>query len=142
MSRIEKIQFGRIDPVVAREIFIKEALVHGGIKSPPDFVRKNQEVIEEIHTLEAKSRRRDLLVDEFALFSAYERHIPEGIFDDRSLHAWWKGLNKDQQAVLFFTESDLLQQDTSHVQEAQYPDVWQQGAMRIPIEYVFEPSAE
>ncbi|CUS48916.1 ATP-dependent helicase HrpA [Idiomarinaceae bacterium HL-53] len=137
-----KIQFGRIDPVVAREIFIKEALVHGGIKSPPDFVRKNQEVIEEIHTLEAKSRRRDLLVDEFALFSAYERHIPEGIFDDRSLHAWWKGLNKDQQAVLFFTESDLLQQDTSHVQEAQYPDVWQQGAMRIPIEYVFEPSAD
>ncbi|RTE87800.1 ATP-dependent RNA helicase HrpA [Lysobacter sp. N42] len=137
-----KVQFARIDPILSREIFIKEALVNGRIQKAPEFVKHNLELISEIQDLEAKSRRRDLLVDEIALFHAYEQYIPEHIYDDRSLLNWWKKLSKADRESLFFTQAQLLKQSTEHVQEEQYPDFWQQGQLKIPLRYVFEPSAD
>ena len=67
-----KVQFGPIDPVVARELFIRAALVAGDYGSRlPEFLKANQNLINELTELEEKSRRRDLLVDEQHLFEFY-----------------------------------------------------------------------
>lgn len=134
------VQFSKVDPVLSREIFIREALVHGRIKKGPEFVVKNMKVIEEIQDLEAKSRRRDLLVDEETLYFAYDTVIPHDICDDRSLLAWWKKLDNYNRKELFFSQDSLLKQGVDHIAESAYPDFWRQGQIKIPIEYVFEPS--
>lgn len=135
-----RVQYGRINPHEAREIFIRQALVELNIKRAPDFVQRNSRLIESIQELEAKSRRRDILVDHEALFWAYERLIPSSVVDDRSLAAWWKKASADERNALYFNRDDLMVQNASHVTEDSYPDEWVQGALRMPLDYKFEPS--
>ncbi|MEO7761134.1 MAG: ATP-dependent RNA helicase HrpA, partial [Casimicrobiaceae bacterium] len=58
-----KVSFGAIDPVLAREVFLREALAVGesGISAP--FVEHNRQLLAEIEELEHKARRQDVLVD-------------------------------------------------------------------------------
>lgn len=134
-----RVQYGRIDPVESRELFIRQALVAGEVKKAPPFVAANQGLIDDIQALEAKSRRRDILVDEEALYAAYERVLDPSILDDRSLNAWWRKAQKEQQQALFFQRDDLMAQTAEHVTEQLYPDEWEQGSLRLPLDYIFEP---
>lgn len=135
-----RVQYGRIDPIVSRELFIRQALVAGEINKAPQFVAVNQQLIDTIQDLEAKSRRRDILVDEEALYAAYERVLDESIVDDRSLNYWWRKATAAQQQQLIFQRDDLMAQSAEHVTDELYPDEWQQGSLRLPLDYVFEPS--
>lgn len=137
-----RVQYGRINPTVSRELFIRQGLVAGEINKAPKFVTVNQQLIDTIQELEAKSRRRDILVDEEALYAAYERVLDESILDDRSLNHWWRKATPEQQQLLFFQREDLMAQSAEHVTDELYPDEWQQGGLRLPLDYVFEPSQE
>lgn len=135
-----RVHYGRIAPEVCRELFIRQALVAGEMAKAPEFVKQNQALIDSIQTLEAKSRRRDILVDEEALYAAYERVLDSSILDDRSLSAWWRSASVEEQNHLLFQRDDLMVQTAAHVTEARYPNEWQQGALSLPLSYVFEPS--
>lgn len=134
-----KVQYGPISAGEAREIFIREALVQGEISRKLPFIEKNLTSIQTIQELENKSRRRDILVDEEALFHCYDQHVPEGIYDDRSLAAWYKKASVDQPDLLHFSHDQLMLQDAAFVTEHQYPESWQQGSLSLPLSYVFEP---
>lgn len=133
------VQYGPINPVEARELFIREALVQGQLKRPLPFVQHNLALIQQVQELEEKSRRRDILVDDEALFAAYDAEIPEGIYNQQLLSGWWHKAVKKAPRLLFFERADLLAQDASHVTETAYPDTWQQGDIRLPLRYRFEP---
>ncbi|RUO36681.1 ATP-dependent RNA helicase HrpA [Aliidiomarina sanyensis] len=133
------VQYGPIDPVTAREVFIREALVNAQMQKPPAFLKANLELIADIRALEDKSRRRDILVDEEALYMAYDQHLPADIYDDRALLAWLKKARQTDPRVLHFTREQLMQQEATHVTENQYPDTWTQGRLRLPLQYLFEP---
>lgn len=135
-----RVQYSRINPEVSRELFIRQGLVAGEINRAPGFVAVNQGLIDNIQELEAKSRRRDILVDEEALYAAYERVLDHSIMDDRSLNAWWRKATKEQQQALFLERDDLMAQSAEHVTDELYPDEWQQGGLRLPLDYVFEPN--
>ncbi|EKE86921.1 ATP-dependent RNA helicase HrpA [Idiomarina xiamenensis] len=137
-----RVQFGPISPVVAREIFIREGLVSGELKRPLPFIEHNQALIAEVESLEEKSRRRDILVDEEALFNAYDAELPAGIYNEQLLAGWWHKAAKKQPQLLYFTLQQLKQQDAEHVTDEAYPAFWQQGNLRLPLHYRFEPSAE
>lgn len=137
-----KVQFGPVDPVAAREIFIHEALVQGQLKRPLPFVAHNLALIEQVRELEEKSRRRDILIDDEALFAAYDRDIPAGIYNEQLLAGWWHKAVKQQPKLLRFERDDLMAQDASHVTALDYPNTWQQGNLRLALRYVFEPTAE
>lgn len=136
-----QVQFGPIDQALARDIFIRQALVNGEMQRPLPFMTENLALIEQVRELEEKSRRRDILVDEEALFQAYDAHIPAGIYDDRSLRHWWRKARQEQPDLLRFTRADLMQQDADYVTEQAYPDEWPQGQLRLPLTYRFEPGA-
>lgn len=136
-----RVQFGPIDPATAREIFIREALVNGEIKQRLPFVDRNLAVIEAVQQLEEKSRRRDILIDEEALFSCYDEHVPKDIYDDRGLAAWYKKAVKQSPDLLCFTREQLMAQDAGFVTETEYPDTWQQGNLHLPLSYQFDPQA-
>ena len=99
-------------------------------------------LIASVQALEEKSRRRDILVDEQELFEAYERHIPEGIYNEKLLAGWWHKAAKSEPKLLFFKRDDLIDADTSHITEQSYPEFWRQGNLKLPLSYHFEPSAE
>ena len=137
-----RVQYGPVAPVKARELFIREALVQGQIKRQLPFIKHNIKLIESVQELEAKSRRRDILVDEEELFDAYDRHIPAGIFTEKLLAGWWHKASKKDPKLLFFEREDLIGADTSHITEQEYPEFWRQGNLRLPLTYHFEPTAE
>ncbi|RUO22318.1 ATP-dependent RNA helicase HrpA [Aliidiomarina iranensis] len=135
-----RIQYGRIDPVESRRIFILEALVNGQLRESLPFMKTNRKLIESVRELEDKSRRRDILIDEEALFHAYDEVLPEDIFDERRLKRWWQNARKANPRVLHFSREQLMQQDASHITAVDYPDEWVQGRLRLPLTYIFEPS--
>lgn len=137
-----KVQYGPIDPVVARELFIREALVNGQLRQPPKFVAHNLALIEAVQALEDKARRRDILIDEQALFDAYDEQIPAGIYNEQLLIGWYRRAQRSEPELLCFTREQLMAQDASHVTATAYPEVWRQGNLRLPLSYKFEPQAK
>ncbi|CAB0150083.1 hypothetical protein PSI9734_00650 [Pseudidiomarina piscicola] len=135
-----RVQYGPVDPSAAREIFIREGLVGGQLKRQLPFIRHNRDLIESIRELEDKSRRRDILVDDEALFSAYDAQIPAAIYNEQLLAGWWHKSAQQQPRLLHFERADLMAQDANHVTELDYPDQWQQGDLSLPLSYHFEPN--
>ncbi|MDN7127282.1 ATP-dependent RNA helicase HrpA [Pseudidiomarina sp. 1APR75-33.1] len=135
-----RVQYGPVDPVMAREIFIRDGLVSGALKRQLPFIRHNLALIEDIRELEDKSRRRDILVDDEALFHAYEAQVPAGIYNEQLLAGWWHKAAKQDPKLLYFDRGDLMAQDAGHVTELDYPDTWQQGDVTLPLSYHFEPN--
>ena len=82
-----RINYGAIDPVVSREIFIREALVEGHYASKGKFQAHNNALIAEVDELEAKARRRDIMVDPETLYAFYDERIPEGIVNGAGLRS-------------------------------------------------------
>ncbi|MEW8027227.1 MAG: ATP-dependent RNA helicase HrpA [Candidatus Thiodiazotropha sp.] len=136
-----KINFSPIDPVVAREIFIRSALVDGDFHTRAPFWRHNQELIDAIHDQEAKSRRRDILVDEERIYSFYDQRIPGGISTTPGFEKWLRQQSKQQSKHLYMAESDLMRADSQRVSNEQFPDHLDINGMRLPLEYRFEPGS-
>ena len=137
-----RVQYGPVAPVKAREIFIREGLVNSQLTRKLPFIQHNLKLIKDVQALEAKSRRRDILVDEEVLFEAYERVIPEGIYNEKLLAGWWHKAAKKEPKLLFFERDDLIAGETEHITENEYPEFWRQGNLRLPLSYHFEPNAD
>ncbi|KMT65301.1 ATP-dependent RNA helicase HrpA [Catenovulum maritimum] len=137
-----RVQYSKIDPVVSREIFIREALVNGEINLKEDFIQHNTQLVDDVELLEAKTRRRDILADESDLFDFYASKIPDNICDTASFKHWWKQQKASTPKLLHMTEADLMKHEAEHITKDAFPDVWQQGNLRLPLEYVFEPSQQ
>ncbi|MEE9327619.1 MAG: ATP-dependent RNA helicase HrpA [Cocleimonas sp.] len=134
-----RVNFGPIDSVVARQLFIRHALVYGEYQCKADFFTHNRALIEEVEELEAKSRRRDILVDEEILYDFYDKFIPNNIYSGPSFEKWRKQYEIDSPRALFLSRDYLMQRDDSHVQGEQYPDHIKVADMLLPLTYNFEP---
>lgn len=129
--------YGSIDQQVSHELFIREALVQGTIKTKGDFLTYNQQLIEEISELEDKSRRRDIVVDEERLFQFYYERVPNDISDTASFEKW---LKQQSGSLLKATKEYLMQHGAEHVTQAQFPDHFTHGTVVYPLTYRFEPN--
>ena len=82
------VHYGPIDPIISREILIREGLVAGEINLRANFLKHNQAKILEVEALEDKIRRRDILVEEWQLFEWYTHRLPETITTAAALDKW------------------------------------------------------
>ncbi|ABE54792.1 ATP-dependent helicase HrpA [Shewanella denitrificans OS217] len=137
-----KVQYGPIDPVEAREIFIRSALAEGQLQTQEAFFVNNQALVEDIGNLEHKSRRRDILVDEQVLVDFYEPRIPEGIYNGQLFFGWWKKAKRDTPQLLDFNPELLMQRSGAHISALDFPDVWHKGNLALALSYHFEPGAD
>ncbi|GAB2547669.1 ATP-dependent RNA helicase HrpA [Brachybacterium huguangmaarense] len=136
--------YGRIDPEASREIFIQKALIEGDWHTRHHFFRDNTALIEELSELEAKSRRRDILVGDDALFRFYDERIPASVVSGRHFDTWWKKQRHETPDLLTLTEADLLSEEAAdtdlHAAFARdFPDTWTQGDIVLPLSYTFAP---
>ena len=134
-----KVHFGPIDPVVSRQLFIRQALVAGEWHGRAAFNRANQALLEELDQLEAKARRRDILVDEETLYRYFDQRIPENIYQLASFERWLKRSSQQQPQLLHMTRDDLLQREADEVSAQQYPDTLRWERVALPLSYHFEP---
>ncbi|MGL5470049.1 MAG: ATP-dependent RNA helicase HrpA, partial [Shewanella sp.] len=136
-----RVQYGPINPVEAREIFIRSALAEGQLQTKEAFFIANQKLLEDVEALEHKSRRRDILVDEQVLMDFYEPRIPEGIYNAPKFFSWWKEARRTQPDLLDFNKSLLMQRSADHISALDFPDSWHKGNIRLQLSYHFDPAA-
>ena len=82
------VSYGKVAPEVAREIFIRGALVAQESNLQTAFFVHNKKLIKEITELEHKSRKQDVLVDDEALFAFYNERLPELVWKDAKGGVW------------------------------------------------------
>jgi len=138
----KRINFGLVDSVVSRQLFIRHALVYGEYSCKAEFFSHNRALIDEVENLEAKARRRDILVDEEILYDFYDKIIPDNIYSGPAFEKWRKRYEVAKPKALMLTRDYLMQRDDSHVQGEQYPDHTTVADMQLPLSYHFEPNSE
>ncbi|UCJ16239.1 ATP-dependent RNA helicase HrpA [Pseudomonas sp. MM211] len=134
------VHYGPIDPLVARELFIREGLVRGEINSRTKCLSANRLLLEKLDELEAKARRRDILADEETLFAYYEARIPQDIYQTATFESWYKRESAKDPQLLMMREEDVLAREALEVTAAQYPDTLHIGELQLPLTYHFEPN--
>ena len=137
-----KVHFGPVDPVVSREIFIRQALVAGEWHGRAAFNKANLALLEELDGLEAKARKRDILVDEQTLYRYFDQRVPEHIYQLASFERWLKRSLPENPRLLHMTREELLQREADEVSEQQYPDSLRWERVALPLSYHFEPGHE
>ncbi|MBB5872128.1 ATP-dependent helicase HrpA [Allocatelliglobosispora scoriae] len=134
-----KVNYGRIDPELSRELFIRHALVEGDWETHHKFFKENLALIDEVEELEHRARRRDILVDDETLFAFYDERIGSDVVSSRHFDAWWKKVKLTQPNLLDFTEALLVNEAANRVTAQDYPDFWEQGELKLRLTYQFEP---
>jgi ATP-dependent helicase HrpA len=131
-----KAQYGRIDPVVSRDLFLRHALVEGDWDTHHAFFTHNAKLLADVEDLEHRARRRDIVVDDEAVFAFYDARIPQDVVGGAELDAWWKKQRHETPQLLHLTLDDLV---TGDVDPGEHPDVWVSEDLRLPLSYAFEP---
>jgi len=130
-----KVNYGRVDPAAARELFITGALVEGEWETRHEFFRRNQRLIEEAAGLEDRARRRGLVADDATLFDFYDRRIPKDVTSVRHFDAWWKKARAADPGLLALTQADLLRPEGDQIRPDDYPEQWD----GLALSYEFAP---
>ncbi|WP_428034441.1 ATP-dependent RNA helicase HrpA [Amphritea sp.] len=140
------VHYGRIDPKVSQQIFIRSALVEGQFSTPGKFFSHNRNLLDSIEDLEAKTRRRDLLVDEDTLAEFYasrlEQHNGGAVVNGAGFEQWRKEVELQNPQALFMQEEDLLQRSADHVTRSSYPEQLGLNGAKLKLSYHFEPGAK
>ncbi|MFF4712056.1 ATP-dependent RNA helicase HrpA [Streptomyces eurythermus] len=137
-----KVNYGRIDPEVSRELFIRNALVEGDWRTHHKFFADNRKLLSEVEELEHRARRRDIVVDDDTLFDFYDQRVPEHVVSGAHFDSWWKRKRQEQPDFLDFEREMLIRESAEAVTKADYPDTWRQGNLKFRVTYQFEPGAD
>ena len=120
------VPYGKIDPALSRDLFLRRALVEGEWDTRHRFLAANAALVEEVQELEDRARRRDILVDDQALYDFYAARMPEGIVSGAHFDRWWRDERRVRPDLLTFTR-ELLINPAAAEDVAGRPDVWTQG---------------
>ena len=141
-----RVQLARIDRPLARELFLRHALVEGEWnvshldKRLTAFERRNLELRRRLEKIEERERRRDILAGDEAVYAFYASRVPQDVFDVRSFETWWRDAAERTPRLLDLSEADLVD-DASRADERDFPMRWQQGDQVLSLAYRFEPGA-
>jgi ATP-dependent helicase HrpA len=137
-----KVNYGRIDAEISRDLFIRNALVEGDWRTHHKFFADNRKLLTEVEELEHRARRRDILVDDETLFDFYDRRIPDHVVSGAHFDSWWKHKKGEEPELLDFEREMLINEKAAGVTKDDYPDSWRQGPLKFRVTYQFEPGAD
>jgi ATP-dependent helicase HrpA len=137
--------YGRIDPVHATEIFIREALVNDTVTYPFDFIAHNRRVREQVEAALTRTRDAGYLNLDEAAYRFYARHllsdsteqapissIPELITEVRERRA--------AEPQFLMMEADDLRDPESLAHDAEsYPVALPLDNAVLPLHYAYKP---
>ncbi|WP_410211256.1 ATP-dependent RNA helicase HrpA [Aquirhabdus sp.] len=134
------INYEKINQTESHEIFLRDGLVTGELGITPPFLKHNLKMLEDVQRVEDKLRRRDLLVDEEALFEFYQAKVPATIASRRAFEDWRGEVEKTNPKFLCLTEADILAGSVPDTND--FPEKWQVGKLTLPTRYIFDPAGD
>ncbi|MBT2324275.1 ATP-dependent RNA helicase HrpA [Variovorax paradoxus] len=134
-----RVDFSKIDPVAAREIFIREALVGGQWESRLPFLAANRKLVREVEGLEHKSRRQDVLVDDELIYAFYDAQLPADVSSGLAFESWYRQASKNQPRLLFLTRDELMRHTAAGITTQSFPPTIRLGGVDCAATYLHEP---
>ena len=134
-----RVNFGLVDPVVAREIFIREALVQGEWDTRLPFLAHNQKMIAQVQDLEHKSRRQDVLVDDELIYAFYDQQVPADVVSGATFEKWYREESRKQPKLLMLTRDELMRHEAAGITTASFPKTIRLGGVDCAVVYLHEP---
>ncbi|TWT53471.1 ATP-dependent RNA helicase HrpB [Rubripirellula amarantea] len=164
-----RVPLAPIDPATARELLIETGLTGRELRTNARFFRSNQALATAIETLAAKTRRRDMVIDDYVVAQFYNERLPQDVIDRASLEkydrnlavpSWAKSLSSsaavsawladpppldkstDAKATVYMRPDDLIKPELEVLDGDAFPDELVVGSTRLPLKYHFEPGSE
>ncbi|MCK9686531.1 ATP-dependent RNA helicase HrpA [Scleromatobacter humisilvae] len=134
-----RVNFGLVDPVVAREIFIREGLVQGEWDTRLPFLAHNRKMIAQVQELEHKSRRQDVLVDDELIHAFYDQQVPAGVVSGATFEKWYRDESGKQPRLLMLTRDELMRHEAAGITTAAFPKTIRLGGVDCAAVYLHEP---
>ncbi len=134
-----RVNFGLVDPVVAREIFIREGMVQGEWDTRLPFLAHNQKMIAQVQDLEHKSRRQDVLVDDELIYAFYDQQVPAGVVSGATFEKWYREEQRKQPKLLMLTRDELMRHEAAGITTASFPKTIRLGGVDCSVVYLHEP---
>ncbi|KWT65725.1 MULTISPECIES: ATP-dependent RNA helicase HrpA [unclassified Variovorax] len=134
-----RVEFGRVDPVAARDIFIREALVGGQWESKLPFLAANRKLVREVEGLEHKSRRQDVLVDDELIYAFYDAQLPSDLASGFAFESWYRQASKEAPKLLYLTREELMRHQAAGITTQSFPPTLRLGGVDCAASYLHEP---
>lgn len=135
-----RVDFSKVDPDSAREVFIREALVAGNWDTPLPFLQANLKMVTKVEELEHKSRRQDVLVDDELIFAFYDQHLPADVCSGHTLEKWFKQAVKTHPKLLLLSKEELMRHEAAGITTDQFPKMIRLGGVDCKATYLHDPS--
>ena len=135
----KRVNFGLVDPVVAREIFIREGMVQGEWDTRLPFLAHNQKMIAQVQDLEHKSRRQDVLVDDELIYAFYDQQVPADVVSGATFERWYREEQRKQPKLLMLTRDELMRHEAAGITTASFPKTIRLGGVDCAVVYLHEP---
>ena len=134
-----RVNYGKVDPVAAREIFIREGLVAGEWETKLPFLAANQRLIRQVEELEHKSRRQDVLVDDELIYAFYDQQLPQHVCSGYECERWYREEVKKQPELLKLTREELMRHEAAGITTSAFPKTVRLGGVDCAATYLHEP---
>ncbi|MCC2970740.1 ATP-dependent RNA helicase HrpA [Massilia sp. IC2-476] len=136
-----RINYSQHNPMEAREIFIRDALVAGDYETRAPFFAHNHKLVREIENLEHKSRRLDVLVDEQLIAAFYDNEIPHTVVNGAGFEKWYKDAARDNPKLLYLNREELMRHEAAGVTTELFPKTMNVTGIEMGLTYHFEPGS-
>ncbi|HET6473771.1 MAG TPA: DUF3418 domain-containing protein, partial [Pseudomonadales bacterium] len=136
-----RVAYKRVDAAVARDLFIRGGLLAGAVTTSGDFLRHNLDLVRDVREVEARERRRDLLVSDDALAAFYAERIPPDVVDVRTFEHWRRAAESHSPRLLFMSRDDVMQRASVGDVENGFPSALWLGGVEFRLRYSFAPGA-
>ncbi|WP_430623254.1 ATP-dependent RNA helicase HrpA [Brachymonas denitrificans] len=134
-----RVDYDRIDPVSAREIFIRQALVGDDWESSLPFLAANRKMVRQVEELEHKSRRQDVLVDDELIYAFYDAQIPADVTNAHQLEKWFRSASKSQPRLLQISREELMRHEATGITTDLFPRTIRLGGVDCRATYLHQP---
>jgi ATP-dependent helicase HrpA len=134
-----RVDYSRVDPAAAREIFIREALVGGQWESRAPFLAANRKLVREVEGLEHKSRRQDVLVDDELIYAFYDAQVPADVASGQGFEHWYRQRSKNEPHLLYLTRDELMRHQAAGITTQSFPPTLRLGGVDCAATYLHEP---
>lgn len=125
---------------LAREMFIRHAMVGGEWRERHPWQRRNDELLDSAREVERRSRSLGLVADEQARFAFFDDLLPADVVSAGHFNRWWKQARRTDPDLLVYPEKLLLPRGTGGNAD-DFPDHWVRGDLRLPLSYQFTPGS-
>lgn len=134
-----RVDFGKVDPHGARDVFLREALVAGEWETRQPFLAANQKLIAKVEELEHKSRRQDVLVDDELIYAFYDQQVPQDVCSGATFERWYKEASRANPELLKLTREELMRHEAAGITTSAFPKTVRLGGVDCAASYLHEP---